>query len=151
MRKSILAAGAAASICLVGATAPVALAQSHATSKTAFKATVSPRKPKAGQTVIAKATGAKPKASYYCLLSLYKKGAKLGAALADTNTLVTLKSNSKGRITCKTVFVKFHGTGQYKKISCPPTRAQAKSGWKCGVALANANNHNNFVLAAFKF
>jgi hypothetical protein len=150
MKKTALAIGAAASICLVGAGAPAALATTHHPAAK-FSATVTPTKPKSGQAIVGKATGAAKKAQYYCLLTLDHKGITFGASLADTASLVTVNSNSAGKITCKSLFLPFKGTYKGKKHSCPPTKADKKAGWTCGLSFANANNHKQFTIADFKF
>jgi hypothetical protein len=151
MRKTALALGAAASIGLIGATAPVALAQPGHQAAKGFHATVNVTKPKIGQNLKVKATGAKPNATYFCVLVVDHKGISGAASLADTPTLETRKSNAAGKITCNQVFNKFTGSYKNKKHSCPPTKADKRSGWGCGVGLANESNTKNFAVALFKF
>jgi hypothetical protein len=152
MKKSALAIGAAASICLAGVGAPAAMAVTHSAHHAAkFKATVTPAKPKSGQPIVVKASGLQKKASYYCLLALAHKGVTGNASTANTQSLVTVKTNAAGKVTCKNIFLPFKGTWKGKKHSCPPTKADKKSGWGCGVAFASVKGHNFVGTAKFKF
>jgi hypothetical protein len=157
MKKTALAIGAAAAICLAGVGAPAAVAVTHsphvasAPSKAKFKATVKPAKPRAGQTIIAHATGAQKNAKYYCLLALYHKGITGNANSAVTGSLITVKAGAAGKITCKNIFLPFKRSWKGKKHSCPPTKADKKAGWGCGLAFASVKGHNFAGTAVFKF
>lgn len=155
MKKSVVAVGTALTMALAGAAAPAALAQGHTPHAKAAKpkVTVSPSKPKVNDTVTAHGSGFAKNQSLVCLLSLYKKGVKLTSSAADLNTANTdLKSNSKGKVTCQQIFIKFTGNGKYSKYHCPPTKKNRKQGWTCGVAIAQAKRGTTeYAVGAFKF
>jgi hypothetical protein len=148
MKKTALAvaASAAAAISLGAATAPLAQASG-------LHVTVSPTKPKPGQTVTAKLTGGAHKAKYYCIMGVEKAGTTPGVNSADVSSLQTLTTNSHGAATCHQVFFKFTVKEKYKgkAVSCPPSKAEKKAGFKCGVAFANVKNHKQFSFGVFKF
>lgn len=145
MRKTALALGAAASISVAALGAPLASANAG------LSGTAKPAKPAIGQTVKVHVTGAIKKHSYYCLLALGHAGVMGGASLADTGTLQTVKSTKSGVINCTQVFLNFTGTYKGKTHHCPPTKADKRHGWYCGVGIANVTNHKQFVIVPFKF
>jgi hypothetical protein len=154
MRKSALAIGVAASICLAGTAAPAAFAQGHTPHAKAAKpkVTVSPAKPKLTSPVTAKASGFPKNTKIVCLLVVFKPGAPVGAAQAYVPSLVNLKSNAKGKATCHQLFLKFKAKDSKGKThSCPPSKADKKSGWGCGVTVANPANHKQYAVGLFKF
>ncbi|HWC33946.1 MAG TPA: hypothetical protein VG650_03870 [Mycobacteriales bacterium] len=145
MKRTTLALGAAASIAVAGLATPIASASAG------LHGTVKPAKPAVGQTVKVHVTGAAKNHSYYCLLAIGHAGVMGGASLADTGTLQTVKSNRSGVVSCTQIFLTFPGSYQGKSHQCPPTKADKKHGWYCGVGIANVTNHKQFVIAKFNF
>ncbi|HVW82290.1 MAG TPA: hypothetical protein VHB69_15260 [Mycobacteriales bacterium] len=145
MKKSTLALGATAGVAVLAMSAPIAQASGG------LKVSVSPTKPSIGQTVKGKATGATPNHTYVCILTLTHPGTAESAAMANVNDTASVKSNSSGVVSCKLVFLNFSHTIAGKSHSCPPTKADKKSHWGCGFAVANLTNHKQFAVAPFKF
>jgi hypothetical protein len=146
MRKTALALVAATGFAFAGVAAPVAVASGS------LHLSVKPAKPSAGQTIKMHATGGVKKGRYVCITALAHKGVKETASLSnETNVVTNAKSNKKGVVNCHLSFLPFTKTVHGKKISCPPTKKNKRDGWGCGAAVANFNNHNQFVLKRFKF
>jgi hypothetical protein len=146
MKRTALAVAASAAALSLGAvSAPLQASGLHVT--------VSPTKPRAGQTVTVKLTGGAHKAKYYCIMGVERKGVTPGVNTADVASLQTLTTNKFGKATCHQVFFKFSVKTKYKgkAVTCPPSRAQKRAGWKCGVAFANVKNHKQFSFGLFKF
>ncbi|HTR69036.1 MAG TPA: hypothetical protein VMH41_02260 [Mycobacteriales bacterium] len=133
MKKTAAVIGAAG-ICLTAGLAPALAAGSvhH------FHTTASPKTVKVGHNVTAKGTGAEKNTTYYCALTLYKKGVNIGQAGADLTSATQVKSNKKGAISCTRKVVSWHGSGKYSSYKCPVPKAQAKKGWHCAIAFADA-------------
>jgi hypothetical protein len=149
MKRTALAVAASAAALSIGAvTAPLAQASG-------LHVTLSTTKPKAsGQFVTAHVTGGKPRnADYLCIFSMDKAGVKQTAALAYTPSFDKFTFNKHGAATCKMFFSKFSVPQKFKgkKLTCPPTKAEKKAGWKCGVAVANFVTRKAGVFAPFKF
>ncbi|HTR70115.1 MAG TPA: hypothetical protein VMH41_07785, partial [Mycobacteriales bacterium] len=134
MKKSVVAVGTALTMALAGAAAPAALAQGHtphAKASAGLKVSVSPSKPKSGDTVHATLSGGKKGVNYVCVFTTFKKGTSLGASDAYTNSAQTNIKAKHGKAHCSFVFLPFKVPAGH---SCPPSKADKKKGWKCGVA-----------------
>lgn len=140
MRNKILAT-AAAGVMLVAAAAGIAGSAGAAQTKDAtfgkqFKVTLTPNKNvKPGTVLTLKSSKAMPNTAYYCVQVAFSKN----ISAPNESSLKAVKSNAKGKLTCKTTYKPFKGTDQTsgKKYSCPPTKAETKAGVKCGVAFAD--------------
>ena len=148
MRKTALAVAAMAALGLGASLAPVAQASSG------LHVTATPLKPANGHPVTAHITGGPPHSKdYLCIFSMYKKGVKATAGLADTPSFTKVTLNKYGAATCHMIFLKFKVSQKFhgKPLVCPPTRAEKAAGWKCGVAAANFVTRKQFTFALFKF
>ena len=114
-------------------------------------ATVSPSKPAVGQTVTSKLTGGAPNTTYYCTLTIYKKGIKGSASTAYSPSIVQIKTNKSGVATCRQTFQKFTASYDGTSHSCPPTKKDKKAGWGCAVGWANSKNLNQTAVGVFQF
>lgn len=154
--KKVLALIAVLSLALVGAAAETtASAQTGeptvAEQKAGMRATVTPTRPARYAAVTSKLTGGKSRTTYYCTLTLYKAGISGGASLAYSPSITTVKTSRSGKATCRQTFVPFSGTWDGQRHYCPPTRADKRAGWKCGVGWANSNDLDQTTAALFTF
>lgn len=150
--KKALATVAALGLALLGAaTATSASAQTDTSARTGLHATVTPSTPSRYQAVTSTLTGGHARTSYYCTLTIWHAGIAGGASLASTSSIVTVKTNRAGKATCHQTFIPFSGTWQGHRHYCPPTRADKRAGWKCGVGYANTNNLHENAAALFRF
>jgi hypothetical protein len=112
----------------------------HPTTKPAhtFTSKASPRKNvKPGRTITVKGTGAEKRTSFDCVMLIVDKK-HTTAKYADVASLVTVRSTSKGKITCKEKFQPFSGTIAGKTRHCPTTSADKKAGMTCGIGMGDA-------------
>jgi hypothetical protein len=146
MKKMALAVAAAAAVGLGGVAAPFAQASG-------LHITITPLRPHQGQPMTAHVTGGPPNSKdYLCIESMYKAGVKPSAAEAYTPSYQKIpKLSPSGAGTCHMVFLKFHVKIGGKTLYCPPTAANKRAGWKCGVATANFVTRKQFVFALFRF
>jgi hypothetical protein len=146
MKKMALALGVGATIAVAGVAVPVAEANAG------LHLSVSPAKPSAGQTIKMHATGAVKNGRYVCITALTHKGVKEQASISNANNVVTdAKSSKKGVVNCQLSFLPFSKPYHGKTHHCPPTKKDKRAGWGCGAAVANFNNHKQFVIKKFKF
>lgn len=124
-----------------GGAIPASAASHHAahTSVTTkkFPITLTPHKNvKAGQTIHAVGRHAKKNTGYDCVL-IVDKGANYAL---DTNSIKPVKSNGSGVVRCSQKFAKYSGVDLHGVTRhCPLTKADAKAGFKCAVAISTVD------------
>lgn len=136
---------------IAGTTASAKTAETSASERAGLRATISPARPTRYQAVSSTLTGARPRTSYYCAMTVYKPGVPASASLAYTAGFVQTKTNASGRATCRQTFVPFKGTYKGQRHSCPPTRADKRAGWRCGIGWSNSNRLSEHTVAYFGF
>jgi hypothetical protein len=154
MKKQALAVGTAAALAALSVAGSAVAAQAHqsrpaATFKT-FRVTLSSTRPHSGQSITASGTSTEKNASFNCIEILLHGSQTPGQQNAWLPTLRTPSSNAKGRVVCKDVFQKFHHTLSGKTHYCPPSNADKRAGWGCGMVIAS-NDRKSIGIAHFKF
>jgi hypothetical protein len=148
MKKTAIV-GVAASLCLLGSGTALATAHHPAEKKHYLKTVkLSTYKPASGQTVKGTASPANPKGNYVCIFSAYKPGAKLSASDSNTSSVQLNLKVKHGKVSCSNVFLPFTTPSGHH---CPPSKADKKAGWSCGLAFADQDNRTDYKVGVFKF
>lgn len=149
VKKTAIAIGLAATVGVASFAGTAVAAQDRPSFKS-FKVTVTPSKPKAGHAITAVGTGAPKSAAMDCIEVLLKKGFTPGQSQSYIPTLRTPNSNAAGKVVCQDKFMAFHDRARGKMHYCPPTKADKKAGWGCGIVIASSDN-KYIGVAKFKF
>lgn len=139
--KTLAVAASACAIATAAAIPATAGVAHHPASKGTFKSTISPNPVHSGQTLTLKGSGALKNTSYTCVIVVIK-GKNYGLA---PGSLTPVKSNSKGKVTCKHTFTSFSASVGGKTRHCPLTKADKKAGFQCGMAVSTADQKSNTI------
>jgi hypothetical protein len=144
MRSSEGIAIAASGVALaVMATLPATADTAQHSSGTlkSFPSTITPRTVSVGQTLTLTGHGARKNTKYVCVFVI----AKGPSVVYDLLNWKMVRSTSTGNVTCKRKFKAYSMQVDSRTRHCPLTKADRRSGFRCGVAVVRADKSSRSV------